>query len=393
MENINIQKKLKAWAVRTYEFYSKEARNLDLDFYTQSDLTLLTGDMPVELMVIGINPGCGGHYQKDRFAKPEDLLHGNCDFKKEGKPHLNIFEWRIIRRLRSILDYGNMGDLLDDESRFVLTNATFFSTHRETDLNEKIKEAQQASIEYTKRLIDIIHPKHIICLGGRNCMNLLLDSTTPLLGDFVRLEYGVLNGIPAYGINHTSWFWPAEQMELVGKVLVRAFKSDGIPVDCREFYNQSKDIIESFIKKRNDRDEIEHETALRWEYIYASLSNYCKYNLGLEVFEESKESTSFYIPDEEGKSDIIISLVNQKGDKSVGVRYSVKNHVKDKIFDAASKKLTEIDKSFTPMLNTNGNVIWIGKFGLTNRLKDTDTFIRETKELIRKVVEELQNII
>lgn len=35
-------------------------------------------------MVIGINPGYGGHYQKDRFAKPEDLLHGNCDFKKEG---------------------------------------------------------------------------------------------------------------------------------------------------------------------------------------------------------------------------------------------------------------------------------------------------------------------
>ena len=75
-------------------------------------------------------------------------------------------------------------------------------------------------------------------------MNLLLDSTTPLLGDFVRLEYGVLNGIPTYGINHTSWFWPAEQMELVGKVLVRAFKSDGIPVDCRELYNQSKDLIE-----------------------------------------------------------------------------------------------------------------------------------------------------
>ena len=115
--------------------------------------------------------------------------------------------------------------------------------------------------------------------------------------------------------------------------------------------------------------------------------------MSLKLLEESKESTSFYIPDEEGKSDIIISLVNQKGDKSVGVRYSIKNYVKDKIFDAASKKLAEIDKSFTPMLNTNGNVIWIGKLGLTNRLKDTDAFIRETKELIRKVVEELQNII
>lgn len=115
--------------------------------------------------------------------------------------------------------------------------------------------------------------------------------------------------------------------------------------------------------------------------------------MSLKLLEESKDSTSFYIPDEEGKSDIIVSLVNQKGDKSVGVRYSIKNHVKDKIFDAASKKLTEIDKSFTPMLNTNGNVIWIGKLGLTNRLKDIDAFIREIKELIRKVVEELQNII
>lgn len=391
---MNIQEKLRAWADAAYDFYSKEAYTLDLDFYTQSDLTLLTDDKPVELMVIGINPGHGGNYQEERFAKPEDLLRGNCDFKKEGNPHLNIFEWHIVRRLRSILGYGKIGDLLNDESRFVLTNATFFSTPKETGLNDlKVKAAQKVSIEYTKKLIDIIRPKHIICLGGKNCMNLLLDSTTRLLGDVVKLDYGVIDGIPVYGIEHTSSFWAREQMELVGKALERAFEQDHVPIDYGEFYNQSKDIIESFIKKRNDRDEIEHETALRWEYIYASLSNYCKYNLGLEVFEESKDRTSFYIPDEEGKSDIIISLVNQKGDKSVGVRYSIKNHVKDIIFDAASKKLTEIDKSFKPMLNTNGNVIWIGKLGLTNRLKDTDTFIRETKELIWKVVEELQNII
>ena len=394
MENINIQKKLKAWAVRTYEFYSKEARNLDLDFYTQSDLTLLTGDMPVELMVIGINPGCGGHYQKDRFAKPEDLLHGNCDFKKEGKPHLNIFEWRIIRRLRSILDYGNMGDLLDDESRFVLTNATFFSTHRETDLNEKIKEAQQASIEYTKRLIDIIHPKHIICLDGRNCMNLLLDSTTPLLGDFVRLEYGVLNGIPTYGINHTSWFWPAEQMELVGKVLVRAFKSDGIPVDCREFYNQSKDIIESFTKKRNDCDEIKHETTLRWEYIYACLCNYCKYYLGLEVYEKKEHFVRFSIADQQGNPVLLITIVNQSDNKKyIGIRYFQKDHPKDESFDAISSLLIDIDKSFKPMINNQGNVTWIGRLDIASRLKDTDAFINDMKCILYKVVERIRLIL
>lgn len=56
---MNIQEKLRLWAEEAYEFYSKEARVLDLDFYTQSDLTQLTDDKPVELMVIGINPGYG----------------------------------------------------------------------------------------------------------------------------------------------------------------------------------------------------------------------------------------------------------------------------------------------------------------------------------------------
>ena len=109
---MNIQEKLRAWADVAYDFYSKEAYTLDLDFYTQSDLTLLTDDKPVELMVIGINPGHGGNYQKKRFAKPEDLLRGNCDFTKEDNSHLNIFEWHIVRRLRSILGYGKIGHLL-----------------------------------------------------------------------------------------------------------------------------------------------------------------------------------------------------------------------------------------------------------------------------------------
>jgi hypothetical protein len=70
---MNIQEKLRAWADAAYDFYSKEAYKLKLDFYTQSDLTLLTDDKPVELMVIGINPGHGGHYQKERFAKNEEV--------------------------------------------------------------------------------------------------------------------------------------------------------------------------------------------------------------------------------------------------------------------------------------------------------------------------------
>ena len=41
MENMNIQEKLRLWAEEAYEFYSKEARVLDLDFYTQSLASIL----------------------------------------------------------------------------------------------------------------------------------------------------------------------------------------------------------------------------------------------------------------------------------------------------------------------------------------------------------------
>lgn len=390
---MNIQEKLRAWADVAYDFYSKEAYTLDLDFYTQSDLTLLTDDKPVELMVIGINPGHGGNYQKKRFAKPEDLLRGNCDFTKEDNPHLNIFEWHIVRRLRSILGYGKIGDLLNDESRFVLTNATFFSTPKETGLDDlKVKEAQKVSIEYTKKLIDIIRPKHIICLGGKNCMNLLLDSTTRLLGDVVKLDYGVINGIPVYGIEHTSSFWAREQMELVGKALERAFEQDHVPIDYGEFYNQSKDIIESFIKKRNDRDEIEHETALRWEYIYASLCNYCKFNIGLEVYEKKENIERFSIADQQGNPVLLITISNQS-EKQIGVRSLKNNHPKDEFFDAISSALMDIDKSFKPMINNQGKVTWIGCLNIASRLKDTDAFINETKSILDKAVERMRLIL
>ncbi len=33
-----------------------------MDYYTQSDLSLITDRNPVNLMVIGINPGYGGKY-------------------------------------------------------------------------------------------------------------------------------------------------------------------------------------------------------------------------------------------------------------------------------------------------------------------------------------------
>lgn len=50
-----IQKELEDWAKKAYDFYYPKAKELDMDFYTQSNLRLISEDEPVHLMVIGIN--------------------------------------------------------------------------------------------------------------------------------------------------------------------------------------------------------------------------------------------------------------------------------------------------------------------------------------------------
>ena len=178
-----------------------------MDFYTQSSLRLISEDEPVHLMVIGINPGFGGRFQPDRFKESSDILDGNV---VDGNP-VKIQGFRILKTLRSILEYSGNGGLLDDEKTFVFTNATFFSTHKESGLaNSGVREAQRDSIRYTKSLIEIIQPKHIICLGGENCIHLLVRNTQPLLSNTAKLEYGVIGNIPVYGIKHTSSYWSSE---------------------------------------------------------------------------------------------------------------------------------------------------------------------------------------
>ena len=181
-------------------------------------------------------------------------------------------------------------------------------------------------------------------------------------------------------------------MRLVGKALGRAFKSDDIPVDCGIFYNKSKDIIESFKKKRNDRDEIKHENTLHWEYIYACLCNYCKFNIGLDVYEKKEHLERFSIDDQQGNPVLIITVSNQS-DKQIGVRYLKNNQPKDESFDVISSILIDIDKSFKPMVNNQGNVTWIGCLDIACRLKDTDVFINEMKCILDKVVERIRLIL
>lgn len=78
----NLQEKLHIWALNTVEVYktmAKEEENTSFNsytaFYTQSDLTRLSSNP--EIVIMAINPGSGGSYQKQKTN-----INWNLDPKK-----------------------------------------------------------------------------------------------------------------------------------------------------------------------------------------------------------------------------------------------------------------------------------------------------------------------
>jgi hypothetical protein len=194
-----------------------------------------------------------------------------------------------------------LGELLDSESSFVFTNATFFSTHDEKGLaGENIKSAQLKSVKIYQGLDKEDSSRHIICLGGKNCTDLIVEINKPLLSELVKLDFGKIDDIPVYGINHTSSFWSSEEMELIGKSLGLAFSIDQDDIDVTDFEKKMIVAIDRFQKRRNDRDNIKLEGRLRWQYIYACLNNFCEYQLHLEKAEYEHEWTRSFIKDSDG---------------------------------------------------------------------------------------------
>lgn len=106
---------------------------------------------------------------------------------------------------------------------------------------------------------------------------------------------------------------------------------DSKPIDLDAWKIAMREPIKIFIQKRNDREEIKLETYFRWQYIYTSLCNYCKYTLHLEESEKNKDWTRFFIKDSDGKNRFILALVNQNNDKSIGLDICQQTNRKIKI--------------------------------------------------------------
>lgn len=240
-EVMNIQEEIVKWAEKTVREYHEIAsrKEVNLAYYTQSDLSLISEEP--ELMIVGINPGSGGTYKEQCENKNWSYLyHNNQDenhllkgnyCREEGKPSSweNHRKWRYWNGLKRCLSQTKLNAIIEDDSKIIVTNASFFSTRKADEISDSLLVE---TIPYTLNLINITAAKHLIFLSGKKCFERLLNLSRT--SENIQFEYkkvcgniyvGILNGKLCIGIPHPA-YKTNEELNLVASVIPYLISSD-----------------------------------------------------------------------------------------------------------------------------------------------------------------------
>ena len=221
------QSKLKQWSKNTIDCYLEQVllvgENIATSFYNQSDLSKVKD---CELMIIGINPGCGIYYSQwglKEYVKsnPDFLYKGNPCF--EGKSDEVIVQelsndWALWKKMHRMLNYSGKGELLEHLDRFILTNMIFFGTDKENQIPKGINKEKCA--EQTRKLIDDIEPKVVILLGKQS-RELFIRISKVKFDELVpnSVYHCIYNKSHVLAIKHTAYHYSNVEMEVVGKTI------------------------------------------------------------------------------------------------------------------------------------------------------------------------------
>jgi hypothetical protein len=235
-ENNQLQNSLEDWAQETIEAYHMIAQEVNLAFYTQSDLSILR-ESP-ELAIVGINPGGKEKdtYEGQRKNKHWSYLYNNpLELDKnhllkgnycheEGKPSYweKHKKWSYWSGLKRCLSNTYLSNDIEDDRKIIVTNASFFSTPTAKEISEDLLIR---TIPYTLGLIEKTTPKHLIFLSGKKCFERL--NSISKLSTLINFEYrhvcgniyiGNLNGKLCIGIPHPA-YKTNEELNLVASVI------------------------------------------------------------------------------------------------------------------------------------------------------------------------------
>ena len=277
---MNIQEELRKWAEETVKEYHYIAsrKEVNIAYYTQSDLSILS-EKP-ELMIVGINPGnpfrkptyteqCNNKnwsYLSNNPLDKNHLLKGNyCREKDKPSSWDNHKNWKYWTGLKTCLSQTELSAIMDDDSKIIVTNASFFSTKKANGIGEALLKE---TIPYTLDLINITSPKHLIFLSGKKCFERLLVLSRA--SNIIQFEYkhvcgniyiGLLNNRFCIGVPHPA-YKTNEELTLVASVLphlVNAEKYESVDIASiqKECATQIKD-FEERIKTKADKSKEHH---------------------------------------------------------------------------------------------------------------------------------------
>ena len=391
-EVMNIQEEIVKWAEKTVREYHEIAsrKEVNLAYYTQSDLSLISEEP--ELMIVGINPGSGGTYKEQCENKNWSYLyHNNKDenhllkgnyCREEGKPSSwkNHREWRYWNGLKRCLSQTNLNEIIEDDSKIIVTNASFLNTKKADGISDSLLKM---TIPYTLDLINITNPKHLIFLSGKKCFERLLNLSRT--SENIQFEYkkvcgniyvGVLNGKLCIGIPHPA-YKTSEELNLVASIIpflfsITNYKDIDIESICKECTEQIKKYEERIHNKK--RQIKISDVRILVEKVISECN--------LEAYEEKNHR--YKLNDQYG----ITITDKEKG--YIAIRHiDYDNKGYDKKQDKEVLKLKEILNGRNYNISVNA---WIGKKMFSQFGNNDNQIIEGICKEIKELKEEIQKI-
>ena len=354
------KEELLLWGEKTVQLYNKIAdergRENTPAFYTQSDLNKIIGVNSVDILIAGINPGSGGTYQQ-MIENPnwgissatgmtaEQLISGNFGRAPQYGNCTNWSRhhtWRYFMNLKRFFKDVEEPNILDDERRFVLTNATFFNTVKEKELNQSLLNA---TFPQTIDLVRRVKPKMIVWLSGRKVFNRLASLSidgfsfkydkkrNPIMA---RIYMGTFNGIPCFGVPHPK-FLTTEEKTLIAKFFSYVFNYKSIEEidlnslesfcinEIQAYHKRLKEKKPASIKNNIDVRNIEHSILERVKsYIYNNGNRIRKdenaqYGITIatsRILVRQAYEDKYKTPQINPKDSVVIEKLKEKGYKS-----------------------------------------------------------------------------
>lgn len=372
-----MKQELAKWADSTANLYhdlAKKEPTFDKAFYTQSNLNDL--EQRPELLILAINPGSGGSYTEQ--IATQLWINWGLDGKMDGatllKGNPKWYErdsWRFWQRLKSILSSNGGKPILQDKSKFVLSNLTLFSSVQAKDLPKLPSECIQKTIE----LINILQPKSILCLGITDCIEPLKKEgkfTTKMLLPNNLLSFGKYQHIPIYSIKHPASRLTNEEMNLVGKCLKYLFDNPN-DTDIKNQIEKNFSSEIDAVKNKKKTESVDKKIRIDVkEKIHQRLKKEGFKNYDDKYHERYEISEEFMV------------TVTQTGAGYVGIRhknYSLNYKVKE--YPHQEKLMGFLQKEMGFINNTND--AWLG-------VKNFSHYGCTTTEIVSMIVEDVKKI-